>query len=539
MKMKFDPHTYHYPSRRNVIYGKKGMVASCSPLASQAGLEIIKKGGNAIDAIIATAAALTVVEPGSNGIGGDAFTILTYKGEMFALNSSGFAPELISLEKIKEKGYETEMPRYGLDPVTVPGVPAAWAALSKKFGRLPLSEVLEPAALLAEEGYPVSSTVAMAWERTFTIYNEQKEKYPLLQTWYDTFAPMNKPLKAGELFSSPYHANTLREIGATEAESFYRGALADKISDFSQKNGGYLRKSDLEKFAPEWITPLSTNYRGYDIWELPPNTHGIVALMGLNILEQFELQEKDSVETYHKQIEAVKLAFIDGLAHIADPVAMKVSVEELLSKEYAKKRSQEIQEQALQPEPGKLESSGTVYLAAADEEGNMISYIQSNYTGFGSGVVVPETGISLHNRGAQFSLDEQHPNVLAPGKKPYHTIIPGFITKDGSGIGSFGVMGGPLQPQAHVQVISSLIDFNFNPQDALDAPRWQWVSERTVQVEQSMPQYIIDGLLRKGHLVEISPQTGIFGRGQIIIKQENGVYIGGTEKRADGYIAVW
>lgn len=536
--MKFDPYSYHYPSRRNVMYAKNGMVGSASPLASQAGLEILKKGGNAIDAIIATAAALTVVEPSGNGIGGDSFSIIWYKGEMYGLNSSGFAPEAISAEKLRAKG-QSEITKFGLDPVTVPGIPAGWAELSKKFGNLPLEEVLEPAARIAENGFPVAPNVARLWDRYYKIYRAALPANPVLQTWFDLFCPNGRPVQAGELWASPGHAATLREIGATNAESFYRGRLADEIDAFSQANGGYLRKSDLARFAPEWVQPIAANYRGYDVWELPPNTHGLVVLLGLNILENFKLEHKEDIDTYHKQIEAMKLAFTDGLAHVADPEHMTVDIDELLSKAYAAKRAAEIGEQALQPTVGELENAGTVYLAAADGEGNMVSYIQSNYTGFGSGSVVPGTGISLHNRGCQFTLDETHPNFIQPGKRPYHTIIPGFITKDNQAVGPFGVMGGPLQPQAHLQVVSSMIDFHLNPQDALDAPRWQWLRDKVVQVEPSMPFNVIDGLTRKGHIIEVANETIMFGRGQIIVRNEDGVLCGGTEPRSDGHLAVW
>ena len=536
--MKFDPYLYQYPSRRNVVYARKGMVGSASPLASQAGLEIMKKGGNAIDAAIATAATLTVVEPSGNGIGGDAFVIVWFEGKMYGLNSSGFAPELIDPSALHAAG-ETEITKFGLTPVTVPGIPAAWAELSKRFGKLSLLDCLEPAIKIAEEGYAVAPNVARLWERYYKIYSQALPEYPVLQTWFDLFAPNDRAVKCGEIWSSPGHAQTLREIGETGAESFYRGAIAEKIDAFSRKYNGYLRKEDLAKFTPEWVEAISTNYRGYDVWELPPNTHGLVVLLGLNILEQFKLTEKDSIDTYHKQIEAMKLAFSDGIAHVGDAHAMKVDVSTLLSKEYAKKRSQLIGEEAIMPKAEMLESAGTVYLSTADGDGNMVSYIQSNYTGFGSGSVVPGTGISLHNRGCQFCLDPNHANYIQPGKRPYHTIIPGFITKNGQAVGPFGVMGGPLQPQAHLQVVSSLVDFHLNPQDALDAYRWQWLKEKVVQVEPTMPFHIIDGLVRRGHQIEVAHETIMFGRGQIIIRNEEGVLVGGTESRSDGHLAVW
>lgn len=536
--IKFDPYLYRFPSKRNLIFAKNGMVASSSPLAAQAGLEIMKQGGNAIDAIVAAAATLTVVEPSGNGIGGDGFSIISYKGKMYGMNSSGPAPALISGEALKEKG--PEITKFGLDPVTVPGIPSGWAALSKRFGNLTLAETLEPAAKIAEEGYVVAPTVASLWARYYKIYAAQLEKYPILQNWFDLFCPDGRPVRVGEVWKSQGHANTLREIGRTNAESFYRGEIADKIDEFSRANGGYIRKEDLAAFQTEWVEPLSTNYRGYDVWELPPNTHGLVVLAALNILENFELKNYNDVDTIHKQIEALKLAFTDGIAHVAEPDEMKVTVEQMLCKDYAKERSKLIGENALMPEVGPLESHGTVYLAAADNEGNMVSYIQSNYTGFGSGTVVPGLGITLHNRGSQFTLDENHPNYIKPGKRPYHTIIPGFLSKDGKAIGPFGVMGGPLQPQAHMQVVNSLIDFNLNPQEALDMPRWQWIKDKHIQVEPMMPFEITEALIRRGHEVEIVNETIMFGRGQIILRNwENGTLIGATEPRSDGHIALW
>lgn len=533
----FDASAFHYASRRELVYGKKGMVATSHPLASQAGLEILKKGGNAVDAIIAAAATLTVVEPGSNGIGGDSFSILWKDGEMYGLNASGPAPATMTREAILEKG-ET-ISTHGFDAVTVPGVPAGWATLNKEHGKLSLKEVLEPAALIAEEGFPVSSTVSQAWERTFKILKEKVEKLPELKTWFETFTPDGHPIKPGELWASSGHAKTLRLIGETQGEAFYKGEIAESIDTFSKEYGGFIRKEDLAAYEPEWVTPISANYKGYDIWEMPPNGQGIVALMALSILENIELKSKDDPETMHKQIEAIKLAFSDGQATIADMKHMDETVDRLLSKAYAKRRADLISEEASDPKPGIKDQSGTVYLCAADEEGNMISYIQSNYMGFGSGAVVPGYGVSLQNRGCGFTLEEDHPNTLAPGKRPFHTIIPGFITKGDQPVGPFGIMGGHMQPQAHLQVISSMIDFHLNPQDALDAPRWHWDEKKKVSVEAQMPIRTIEDLIRRGHQVTIVPTKGLFGRGEIIFRDNHGVLIGATESRADGHIATW
>ena len=315
--------------------------------------------------------------------------------------------------------------------------------------------------------------------------------------------------------------------------------MAEKIDTFSRETGGYLRKEDLAQFHAEWVEPISTNYRGYTVSEIPPNGHGIVVLMALNILEGFQFTQRDTAESIHKQIEAMKLAFTDGKRYIADPRFMRVTPEQMLSKEYAAKRRALIGEQALMPEAGDPSCGGTVYLCTADGEGNMVSFIQSNYMGFGSGIVVPGTGIALQNRGNNFSLDPNSENCLAPGKKSYHTIIPGFLSKDGKAIGPFGVMGGFMQPQGQVQVVMNTIDFMMNPQEALDAPRWQWVGDKNIEVEQSFPAWITESLVRAGHNVKVLPESLTMGRGQIIWRNDEGVLVGATEPRTDGTVAAW
>ena len=535
--MKYDSLVYSYPSRRNVVYAKKGMVATSQPMAAQAGLEILQKGGNAIDAAIAAAATLTVVEPTSNGIGGDNFALVWVKDKLYGLNSSGKSPKSISIESLKERGI-TEIPKYGFVPVTVPGTPGGWAELSKRFGKLPLAEVLAPAIRYATEGYCLTPTVAKNWMNTYKIFkaNLKGEEF---DNWFKTFAPDGRAPEVGEVWKSPDHAKTLKLIAQTNGEAFYKGELADKIDAFSRKYNGYIRKEDLEEFKPQWVEPISVNYRGYNVWEIPPNGQGVVALMALNILKNFEFRERDTIDTLHKQIEAMKLAFADGEKYVADPRMMSVTTKQLLSEEYAKKRSELISKEALMPEAGEPASGGTVYLATADEEGNMVSLIQSNYYGFGCGIVIPGTGIGLHNRGHNFTLDPKHDNALAPGKKPYHTIIPGFLSKDGKAVGPFGVMGGFMQPQGHVQVIMNTIDFHMNPQDTLDAYRWQWVGENTIQVEPNFPNNLAVQLSQMGHKVVPQLDTSSMGRGQIIWKDENGTLCGGTEPRTDGTIAAW
>ena len=532
------PLNYPYPSKRNCVYGKKGMVATSQPLAAQAGLDILKKGGNAIDAAIATAACLTVVEPTSNGIGSDAFALVWTKGELYGLNASGYAPSNISIEQLKALGYN-EMPRFGMIPVTIPGTPKGWAKLSKRFGKLPLIDVLQPAIDYANHGYPISPTLGYHWENAFKIY-QKNLKGPEFKNWFNTFAPLGRAPKIGEIWQSKDHAQTLKAIGETYADAFYKGNIADKIVDFSNKNNGFITKSDLINYEVDWVKPISIHYKDYDIWELPPNGQGLVALLALNILKNDTFETKDCTDTYHKQIEAMKLAFADGLAYITDPKYMKTSVEDLLSDTYAAQRRRLITDKALEPTPGMPPKSGTVYLATADEEGNMVSYIQSNYMGFGSGIVIPNTGIALQNRGHTFSLNPNDENALKPLKKTYHTIIPGFLTKDKQAVGPFGVMGGFMQPQGHMQVIMNSIDFKLNPQAALDAPRWQWIKGKSIAVEKTFDQQIIKDLILKGHDIKIDEQTSSFGRGQIIWRNpKTGVLVGGTESRTDGYIAVW
>jgi gamma-glutamyltranspeptidase/glutathione hydrolase len=513
------------------------MVATSQPLASQAGIEVMQKGGNAVDAAIATAAALTVVEPTTNGLGGDAFTIVWMKDKLYGLNASGPAPEALTLEAMKEAGHE-KIPTYGFTPITVPGVPSAWAELSKRFGKLPLMESLAPAIRYAEEGYPLTPVLGKYWKIAYNKFKSLDSAE--FDEWFKVFAPDGRAPEIGEMWKSPDHAKTLRSIGETNAESFYKGELADLIDAHVAENSGYLRKSDLENYKAEWVDPISTNYRGYDVWEIPPNGQGVIALMALNIFSEMSPAVAGDVQSLHEQIESMKLAFADGKAFITEQKDMPIDVEELLSKEYAKKRAAEIKERATVPEPYELPRGGTIYLATADEEGNMVSFIQSNYMGFGSGIVVPGTGIALQNRGVDFSLDPTHPNVLKPGKRTYNTIIPGFLTKGGQAVGPFGVMGGFMQPQGHFQVVVNTVDYHLNPQATLDAPRWQWIEGNKVHVEPNFPNHIAQALTRLGHQVVPTLDGGSFGRGQIIWRDpETGVLAGGTEARTDGSIAVW
>ena len=527
---------YPYPSRRTACFASNGMVATSQPLAAQIGLDILKSGGNAIDAAIATAAALTVVEPTCNGIGGDAFALVWIKGELHGLNASGPAPQLLTADKVKEAGF-SQMPLYGWTSVTVPGTPAAWAALSKRFGKLPFKQLLQPAIDLARSGFPVSPSVSEFWKTSVDTF-EGNLTDSATAHFTASFTLNGAPLKAGQMYRNVDQANTLQSIAETNAESFYRGEIAAKIDQFSRDTGGYLRAADLASYQAEWVQPISVNYKGYDIWEIPPNGQGMLALMALNTLKKFTFKQRESLDTYHRQIEAMKLAFADGEKYITQADKMQVSVEAMLSEAYANERAALIGETAACPTAGKPNSGGTVYLACADNEGNMVSFIQSNYHGFGSGVVIPNSGIAMQNRGHTFSLDPDHHNYLQPGKKTYHTIIPGFITKDNQAVGPFGVMGGFMQPQGHLQVVMNMLDFKLNPQAALDAPRWQWLGGKTVGLEHQVPLHITRGLSAKGHDIEVAFDSTSYGRGQIIIRDpETGVLCGGTEQRTDGHIA--
>ncbi len=555
--MNFDPGFLPYSSIRYPLYAQHGMVASSSPQASAAGLAIMRKGGNAIDAAVAAATTLTVVEPTSNGIGSDAFALVWIERDkkLYGLNGSGWAPAAISIEKVKERisSQKTRMPIYGWIATMVPGAPKAWAELISRFGKLSLMTIMEPAIDYARNGYPVGANLARMWQRAFDSYYRTL-KGAEFGEWFRTFAPEGHAPKAGDIVRLPYHAYTLKLIGESNAKAFYNGELIDRIIADSQEFGGFFCKADFEEYEASWVEPVSLNYRGYTICEIPPNSQGIVALMALNILKEFRfegLQSRKSAETFHILWEAMKIAFADGLAYITDPKAMCLDYKDLLSPDYGTFRAREINPKGLaRLYTNKIPpKTGTVYLCTADGEGNMVSYIQSNYMGFGSGIVIRGTGISLQNRGADFSLDPKHPNCLAPHKKTYHTIIPGFLLKDSQALGPFGVMGGYMQPQGHVQVVTNMIDFNLNPQQALDAPRWQWISDKKFLIEKKLTEEsLLDSVSKpdflqelrcRGHDIEISEDHTLFGRGQIILRLSTGALIGATEGRTDSNISCW
>jgi gamma-glutamyltranspeptidase/glutathione hydrolase len=507
--------------------GKKCAVATSQPLATLAGMEMFWAGGNAIDAAIATAIALTVVEPTSNGIGSDAFA-LVWDGKLHGLNASGKSPQNLTTKLFTGMN---EMPSLGWLTVTVPGAVSAWRTLWERWGKLPFEQLFAPAIRYAEEGFPVSPVTAQAWKRAEAVYLPlMGEEY---QPFKQVFFPGDRAPVAGEVWGSKDHAKTLRAIATSGGESFYRGELAEQIANFAAETGGIITADDLASHQADWVEPISTNYRGTTVWEIPPNTQGIATLMALNILEGFDIAKypRESPETYHLQIEAMKLAFADVHRYVSDERYLEVKVEHLLDKDYASDRRKLIGEKAIYLAKPGLPKGGTVYLAAADEE-LMVSLIQSNYMGFGSGILIPDTGIALQNRGLGFNLEAGHPNQVAPRKRPFHTIIPGFLTQNDQPLGPFGVMGGPMQPQGHLQVVVNLVDYEMNPQAALDAPRWQFVSGNQVLLEQSVPPNVAQELIKRRHEVQIEGGA-LFGKGGAILRQ-NGVLVAASEPRADG-----
>ena len=538
---EFDPRSYAYPSRRNVVYARKAMACTSIPQGAQIGLDVMKAGGNAVDAAVAMAAAMPLLEPTSNGLGSDCFALVWVEAEkkLYGLNASGVAPAALSAALVRELGHQT-MPQAGWIPTMVPGAPAGWAELNRRFGTKPLPQLFAPAISAAREGVPVQVNLEPMWEEDARRIAAAMERDPSPHAyWWERFMkPDGTPYRAGDVFRWEEYAQTLEELAATGCESYYRGPLMEQIVAFSRATGGYFCEDDFRNYKPEWVEPISTDYKGYTVCEIPPNGHGITVLMALNLLKGLKLSDqKDCADTYHKILESIKLAFADTRTYVADPRYMRTRVEDLLSEEYAARRRALISEQALTPEAGDPSCGGTIYLCTADPQGNMVSFIQSNYTTFGAGVAIPGTGISLQNRGANFSLDEGSDNCLAGGKRSYHTIIPGFLMRDGEAVGPFGVMGAFMQPQGHVLVVVNTVDYHMNPQEALDAPRIQWTGGKHIQLEREVPAHIVQDLARRGHEVEIVNSNLHMGRGQIIWKTENGLYIGGTEPRCDGTVA--
>jgi gamma-glutamyltranspeptidase/glutathione hydrolase len=429
------------------------------------------------------------------------------------------------------------MPDRGWETVTVPGAPAAWRDLHRRFGRLPFATLFEAAIHYAETGYPVAPVCAWQWMWTLGVLQDSLDTQ-MFQNLTDVFAPNGSLPEAGKMWHSPEMARSLRLIAESEAEAFYEGEIARLICNHARETGGYIRPEDFTKHETSWVDPIQTNYRGYDVWEIPPSGQGLTALLALNILEGFDIGRlpRESAESYHLQIESLKLAYVDAKRYIADPEKADVPTEEMLSKEYAARRRALIGKEALMPEAGDPLGGNTCYLCTADSDGMMVSFILSTFSHFGSGIVVPGTGIALQNRGSGFSLDPNHPNCLEPGKRPYHTIIPGFLTREGEAVGPFGVMGGHMQPQGHLQVVVKMVDYGLNPQAALDAPRWYWGEGKYIQVEPTVHPHIVQGLRRRGHEVFVDSDIDFVGGGQIIHRLPNGVYVGGTEGRKDGSV---
>lgn len=515
-----------------------GVVATSQPLAAQAGLRMLQNGGNAVDAAVAAAAALTVVEPTSNGLGSDAFALIWDGFKLHGLNGSGRAPEALEAADLRGQGF-TKVPSNGWLPVTVPGAPAAWGDLNKQFGKLDLADLLAPAMAYAEAGFPVSPVVAHAWQLSAKRFLPLSD--PAVAGWATTFAPNGQSPRAGQRWASPDQARTLKILSERGVRDFYEGEIAEKMAAFAKTTGGLLTIDDLAVHQNQWVEPVGVGYRGYEVWEIPPNGQGLTALIALSLLEGFEMVDYPlgSEEALHLQIEAMKLAFADAARYIADPERVAVPVVGLLDPEYIAARRGLIGPEARQPGPGMPPGGGTVYLCTADRDGMMVSYIQSNYQGFGSGVVAPETGIALQNRGACFSLEAGHPNEAAGGKRPYHTIIPAFLTRNREPVGPFGVMGAFMQPQGQSQVVVGTVDYDLNPQAVLDAPRWRFTGGLEVELEHGTPEHVIRALAARGHRVKLPIDRGGFGRGQIIWKLDDGVYVAGSDMRADGVAVGW
>jgi gamma-glutamyltranspeptidase/glutathione hydrolase len=511
---------------RKPLFAPRGVVATSQPLAASAGLDVLRRGGNAVDAAIATAITLTVVQPGSNDLGGDLFAIVWDGTALHGLNASGRSPAALSLD-----GIGGAMPARGWLPVTVPGAPAGWRDLHARFGALPFADLFTDAIAYAAGGYPVSPTVARHWRHSAEVHRALRG--PEFAEWARVFTRDGRAPAAGDVVTNPDAAHTLRLIAGSGAEDFYHGEIAHAIAAHAAATGGLLSTVDLAGHASTWVEPIGVNYRGYDVWELPPNGQGIAALLALAILDGMDLSSAPVELRRHWQVEAMKLGFADAHAYVADPDLSPAPVTELLSPGYAERRRALVGDTAAVPVPGDPVKGGTVYLCTADADGRMVSLIQSNYEGFGAHVAIPGYGFGLQNRGAGFSMVPGHPNVVAGGKRPFHTIIPGFLTRDGRPVGPFGVMGGHMQPQGHVQLVMSTVDDGLDPQAALDAPRWYWPDGRALFVEPSLGGEAVEALRRRGHEVTVEDSSR-YGNGQAIWCRPGGGYVAGSEPRADG-----
>jgi gamma-glutamyltranspeptidase / glutathione hydrolase len=528
-----------YTSTRLPLFARN-VVSTSHPLGAQAGLRMLLKGGNAVDAAVAAAAAMTVLEPVSNGLGSDAFALVWDGQALQGLNGSGRAPQAWTPDYFQQRygASATAPPKRGIDSVTVPGAVSAWVALSERYGKLPFAELMAPAIELAQRGYLLPPVVQQKWAAPVDELKGQPG-------FAAAFLPQGRAPEVGELFQFPAAARGLSVIAATKGEAFYTGDIARALAQFSAQQGGSLSLSDLAAHRAEWVTPIAMNYRGYTLHEIPPNGQGIAALMALGILEHFDMRSLplDGVDSQHVQIEAMKLAFADVYRFVADPASMAVSAQQMLDPTYLASRAALIDmcraqsfEAGTPSDPHRR--GGTIYLTAADESGMMVSLIQSNYMGFGSGCVEPEFGISLQNRGHGFSLNPDSPNLVAPGKRPFHTIIPAFLSRDGQPVMSFGVMGANMQPQGHMQTLVRMLDYGQNPQAACDAPRWRFNAGLEINVEASMDRATVQGLAERGHqMAVINDSYQDFGAGQFIWRAGEPSlqgYVAASDARRDG-----
>jgi gamma-glutamyltranspeptidase/glutathione hydrolase len=519
-----------YPVTRVPVLARN-VVATSQPLATQAGIRMLLKGGSAVDAALAAAITLTVVEPTGNGLGSDAFCILWDGKQLHGLNASGRSPEGWTPKRFSKFG---KMPERGWESVTVPGAVSAWVELSSRFGRLPFADLFEPAIDYARNGFSVSPTIARLWQAGADLLNEQPG-------FREHFMPGGRPPAPGELFANHALARSLESIAATKGEAFYRGELAERIAAFAAEHGAALTADDMATHHADWCGTISMRFRDVDLHEIPPNGQGIAALIALGILEHTDVEsiDPDSAEGFHLGIEAIKLAFADAAKYVSDPASMTVGLEALLDPGYLASRAALIDRtKASEPKAGAPTMGGTVYLTAADASGMMVSYIQSNFAGFGSGVVVPGTGVHLQNRGFGFTTQAGHPNCVGPRKRPFHTIIPGFLMKDGAPLMSFGVMGGSMQAQGHLQMVLRTQVFGQNPQMASDAPRWRVIAGRQISVETSVSADVVRGLEALGHIVSQEAGDAEFGFGGAqLIRRTAAGYIAGSDHRKDGLAA--
>jgi gamma-glutamyltranspeptidase/glutathione hydrolase len=521
------------PSRRSPVLSANGVVATSQPLAAQAGLSVLQKGGNAVDAALATAMALTVLEPTSNGIGSDAFALIWDGKQLHGLNASGRWPAANSAQAMRDAGH-ARMPSIGWPTVTVPGCVSLWSDLSERFGTLEAAQLLEPAIGFGRDGFPVSPVISQLWARAQP--NFAPHLAAEIAGWTETFTRAGQVPGAGDMWRSPGHARCLQGLADRGFGDFYTGEIAAAIVEYAAATGGVMSAQDLAEHRNEWVEPISARYGDVDVWQIPPNGQGIAALQALAILDGLPARDRPPLDEQrlHLQIEAMKLGFGDAYTYVADPQVVDVPTQGMLDADYLDARRALIGEQARMPDAGSPPKGGTVYLCAADRNGMMVSLIQSNYHGFGSGVVVPEYGLALQNRGSGFELHAGHLNEAAPGKRPRHTIIPGFLTRDGEALGPFGVMGGEIQPQGHLQVVAAMEDHAMNPQAALDMPRWKWTEGQSVEFEPGTDPALIAALRARGHDATVMNDSLSFGRGQIIRRLASGAYAAGSEPRTDG-----